>query len=137
MNLPDLLIFISASAFLLSIVLQIAGYIVFRKNSDKFESILSEFRQRSLQLDITTNVSSYLSPSFHPLKISYFAYLYKGMPLYHKKNERVNNETYDFIQSLPKEKINWLLRLHNLNLITAFLMIGGGIGFIIWRHCFN
>lgn len=137
MNFPDALIFLSVFSFLLSIVLQISGYVIFRRNIKKFEVILSEFRQRNLQLDITTNISSYFSASFHPLKIAYFAYLYKGVMLYHKRNERVNKETYDFIQSLPKEKINWLLRLHTLNLVTAFFMIGGGVGFIILRHYYS
>ncbi|KAF6662681.1 hypothetical protein HFD91_03700 [Enterobacteriaceae bacterium EKM102V] len=137
MNWPYILISASVISFLISIVLQIIGYVIFRRNAGKFDALVSEFRKRKLDLDISTNVSYFLSASFHPLKISYFARLYKGVKLHHKSNKMVSKESYEFIQSLPEGEIIWLVRLHSLNMIAGVMMIGGGIGFIIWRHFFN
>jgi len=122
---------------LISIVLQVIGYIIFRKNVHNYESLISESRKRRLDLDFSTQVSSFFSLSFHPVKISWFARLYKGVKLQRRGNESVSQETYDFIQSLPEKEIGWLIRLHTLNMVTAVMMIGGGLGFIIWRHFYN
>ncbi|MFV9686034.1 hypothetical protein ACNY67_03975 [Pantoea sp. KXB45] len=137
MSWPCVLIYVSVISFLSSILLQVIAYVIFRKNANKFEEIIGEFRSRKLDLDISTNVSYFLSASFHPLKISYFARLYKGVKLSHKSNKMVSKESYEFIQSLPDSEILWLVRLHNLNIVAGVMMIGGGIGFIIWRHFFN
>ncbi|MBB1226639.1 hypothetical protein [Pantoea pleuroti] len=137
MTWPSILISVSVISFLISIVLQFIGYIIFRKNAQNFESLISEFRKRRLDLDFSTQVSSFLSPSFHPVKISWFARLYKGVKLQRRGNESVSQETYDFIQSLPEKEIGWLIRLHTLNMVTAVMMIGGGLGFIIWRHFYK
>lgn len=137
MTWPCILISVSVISFLISIVLQVIGYIIFRKNVQNYESLISEFRKRRLDLDFSTQVSSFFSPSFHPVKISWFARLYKGVKLQRRGNESVGQETYDFIQSLPEKEIGWLIRLHTLNMVTAVMMIGGGLGFIIWRHFYN
>lgn len=137
MTWPSILISVSVISFLISIVLQFIGYIIFRKNAQNFESLISEFRKRRLDLDFSTQVSSFFSPLFHPVKISWFARLYKGVKLQRRGNESVSQETYDFIQSLPEKEIGWLIRLHTLNMVTAVMMIGGGLGFIIWRHFYK
>ncbi len=137
MTWPCILIAISIMSFLSSIALQVVGYIIFRKNVQNYESLISEFRKRRLDLDFSTQVSSFFSPSFHPLKISWFARLYKGVRLDHKRHQRVSRETYEFIQSLPENKIIWLVRLHHLNMVAGVMMTGGGIDFIIWRHFLN
>jgi len=137
MTWPCILIAVSVMSFLSSIALQIVGYIIFRRNAQNFESLISEFRKRRLDLDFSTQVSSFFSPSFHPVKISWFARLYKGVKLKCRSHESVSQETYDFIQALPEKEIGWLIRLHILNMVTAVMMIGGGFGFIIWRHFYN
>ena len=137
MTWPCILISVSVISFLISIVLQIIGYIIFRKNAQNFESLISKFRKRRLDLDFSTQVSSFLSPSFHPVKISWFARLYRGVKLKRRGNESVSQESYDFIQSLPEKDIGWLMRLHTLNMVSAVMMIGGGLGFIIWRHFYK
>lgn len=137
MTWPCILIAVSVMSFLSSIALQIVGYIIFIRNAQNFESLISEFRKRRLDLDFSTQVSSFFSPSFHPVKISWFARLYKGVKLKRRSHESVSQETYDFIQALPEKEIGWLIRLHTLNMVTAVMMIGGGFGFIIWRHFYN
>lgn len=134
MKWPDVLISVSVTAFLLSIVLQLIGYIIFRRHASDYEALISAFRQRRLDLDIQTHLSAFLSPSFHPLKISWFARLYKGIRLNHKRHQRVSREIYEFIQSLPDNQIIWLVRLHHLNMVAGVMMVGGGLGLIIWRH---
>lgn len=137
MTWPCFLIAMSVMSFLTSIALQFVGYTIFRKNSQKYELLISEFRKRRLDLDFSTQVSYFFSPSFHPVKISWLARLYKGVKLKRRSNESVSQETYDFIQSLPEKETGWLIRLHTLNMVTAVMMIGGGLGFIIWRHFYN
>lgn len=137
MTWPCILISVSVISFLISIVLQIIGYIIFRKNAQNFESLISKFRKRRLDLDFSTQVSSFFSSSFHPVKISWFARLYRGVKLKRRGNESVSQESYDFIQSLPEKDIGWLMRLHTLNMVSAVMMIGGGLGFIIWRHFYK
>jgi len=39
----------------------------------------------------------------------------------------VSADTYAFVQNLPADKIKWLLQLHKINLISAFLLFGGSI----------
>ena len=137
MTWPCILISVSVISLLISIVLQIIGYIIFRKNAQNFESLISKFRKRRLDLDFSTQVSSLFSSSFHPVKISWFARLYRGVKLKRRGNESVSQESYDFIQSLPEKDIGWLIRLHTLNMVSAVMMIGGGLGFIIWRHFYK
>lgn len=132
----DVLIFLSVCAFLISIPLQLVGYIIFRRHARDYDALISEFRKRNLQLDILTQTSSFLGSSFHPLKISWFARLYKGVRMNSSRHQPVSRETYRFIQSLPEDEIGWLVRLHHLNMLTGVLMIGGGMGFVIWRHFF-
>ncbi|WP_267369451.1 MULTISPECIES: hypothetical protein [unclassified Pantoea] len=103
----DVLIFLSVCAFLISIPLQLVGYIIFRRHARDYDALISEFRKRNLQLDILTQTSSFLGSSFHPLKISWFARLYKGVRMNSSRHQPVSRETYRFIQSLPEDE-NWL-----------------------------
>ena len=95
---------------------------------------MSEFQRINLQIDITTQVANHFSSLFHHNKVSYFARLYKGVTMYHKKNERVNAGTYNFVQNLPSEKIKWLLIVHNLNLISALLLFSGAVTILIYKR---
>lgn len=114
--------------------MQIYAFILFKKNKEKLDFILNEFQRLNLQLDITTQIANHFSSLFHHNKVSYFARLYKGVTMYHKNNERVNAETYNFVQNLPSEKIKWLLMLHKLNLISALLLFVGAITILIYKH---
>lgn len=114
--------------------MQIYAFILFKKNKEKLDFILNEFQRLNLQLDITTQIANHFSSLFHHNKVSYFARLYKGVTMYHKKNERVSAETYNFVQNLPSEKIKWLLMLHKLNLISALLLFVGAITILIYKH---
>lgn len=95
---------------------------------------MSEFQRINLQIDITTQVANHFSSFFHHNKVSYFARLYKGVTMYHKKDERVSAETYNFVQNLPSEKIKWLLIVHNLNLISALLLFSGAVTILIYKY---
>lgn len=130
----DLLLSISAALIGSGCILQIWAFILFKSNLRKFDFIMSEFQRINLQIDITTQVANHFSSLFHHNKVSYFARLYKGVTMYHKKNERVNSETYNFVQNLPSEKIKWLLMLHKLNLISALLLFVGAITILIYKH---
>lgn len=95
---------------------------------------MSEFQRINLQNDIITQVANHFPSLFHHNKVSYFARIYKGVTMYHKKNERVSAETYNFVQNLPSEKIKWLLIVHNLNLISALLLFLGAVTILIYKR---
>jgi len=123
----NLLLSTSITIIAIGCLLQIYAFFLFRKNKENFEFILNEFQRLNLQLDFTTQVATHFSMLFHHNKVSYFARLYKGVNMYHNRNEMVSADTYAFVQNLPADKIKWLLQLHKINLISAFLLFGGSI----------
>ncbi len=130
----DLLLSISAALIGSGCILQVWAFFLFKSNQRKFDFIMSEFQRINLQIDITTQVANHFPSLFHHNKVSYFARLYKGVTMYHKKNERVGAETYNFVQNLPSEKIKWLLIVHNLNLISALLLFLGAVTILIYKR---
>ena len=136
MNMSNSLFIISVLAYLISFVLLFVGYFSFKKKSSIYDEILEKMREKEFHLDLITNTSRFFNASFQPLKIAYIARLYRGVELYHDKNVKVSKATYDYIQSLPKSKITWLVYLHYMNLIAAFLMLIGSVG-IIFSGCFE
>ncbi|MYO03900.1 hypothetical protein DCI99_25630, partial [Salmonella enterica subsp. enterica serovar Typhimurium] len=47
---------------------------------------------------------------------------YKGVKMKYTNDRYVQPEAYQFIQSLPAEKIAWILKLHRLYMIQFALM---------------
>lgn len=129
----DYLFILSVAMTGIGFLLQIHGFFLFRKNNENFEFILNEFQRLNLQLDFTTIVATHFSILFHHNKISYFARLYKGVNMYHKKNEKVSAETYTFVQNLPTERIKWLLQLQKINVISALLLFCASIIIIFYK----
>ncbi|QZY95485.1 hypothetical protein [Pantoea dispersa] len=131
MNKVDFFLYLALLLILFSLIMQVFSCYIFKKNEHKYLELISEFRRRDLDLDIVTNIYYFLGPLFNANKIVYFIDLYNGRAMKLAKGKPVSKDTYNFIQSQPKENISWMLRLHNLNLISFFLLFSGvGIGLI-------
>lgn len=132
MNGADFFLYLALLLIFFALIMQVFSYYIFKKNERKYVELISEFRRRDLDLDIVTNIYSFLGPLFNANKIVYFIDLYNGKAMKLAKGKPVSKNTYNFIQSQPKENISWMLRLHNLNLISFFLLFSGvGIGLIV------
>jgi len=132
MNGADFFLYLAFLLIFFALIMQVFSYYIFKKNERKYVELISEFRRRDLDLDIVTNIYSFLGPLFNANKIVYFIDLYNGKAMKLAKGKPVSKNTYNFIQSQPKENISWMLRLHNLNLISFFLLFSGvGIGLIV------
>lgn len=56
-------------------------------------------------------------------KIIWFVRLYKGVKMKFTKDRYVQKEAYQFVQSLPENKIQWILKLHCLYKIRAYITV--------------
>lgn len=110
--------------FLLAILvcLSIANARFFKKNEHKYNVLLSEYRQRGLDIDLVTNVASYFGALALYQKIIWFVRLHKGVRMKFTKERYVQPEAYYFVQSLPQDKIGWILTLHR-RLIIQFAIV--------------
>ena len=122
MNKIDLILYFALALIVLSLIMQLISYVTFKKNEHKYDALVSEFKRRDLDLDIVTNIYSFLGPLFNANKIVYFIDLYNGREMKLAKGKPVSKDTYAFIQSQPGENILWMLELHKLNLISFFLL---------------
>lgn len=110
--------------FLLAILvsLSIANARFFKKNEHKYNVLLSEYRQRGLDIDLVTNVASYFGALALYQKTIWFVRLHKGVRMKYTKERYVQPEAYHFVQSLPQDKIGWILTLHR-RLIIQFAIV--------------
>ncbi|MDT8850513.1 hypothetical protein RN053_08455 [Pantoea dispersa] len=132
MDKVDFFLYLAVLLILFALIMQVFSCYIFKKNERKYVELISEFRRRDLDLDIVTNIYYFLGPLFNANKIVYFIDLYNGRAMKLAKGKPVSKNAYNFMQSQPKENISWMLRLHNLNLISFFLLFSGvGIGLII------
>lgn len=83
-----------------------------KKNEKKYNSILDEFNRNGFDLDSVTRFSTGFGVLLVYQKIIYFVRLHKGVKMYHAKNKLVQKEAYEFIQCLPEDRIDWILKLH-------------------------
>lgn len=110
--------------FLLAILvsLSIANARFIKKNEHKYNVLLSKYRQRGLDIDLVTNVASYFGALALYQKIIWFVRLHKGVRMKYTKERYVQPEAYHFVQSLPQDKIGWILTLHR-RLIIQFAIV--------------
>lgn len=132
----DVLFFLQIFLLLLAFGIHLYGVFLFNKNSSSYDDLINEFRNKGLQLDVMTNIASHFGGFFNEFKIMYFTRLYYGKKWYYKKNELVSAETYQFVQQLPEEKIDWIINLHRINMM-AFCIAGVFVVVaLVWRFLY-
>lgn len=108
----NIIIFSIIFLFFLILFMMVFAAFWFKKNEKKYNSILKYFNDNSLNLDSVTRFSSGFSVLLVYQKIIYFVRLHKGVKMYYTNKKLIQKEAYEFIQGLPDEKINWILKLH-------------------------
>ncbi|MDN8600563.1 MULTISPECIES: hypothetical protein [Citrobacter] len=93
----------------------------FRKHENDYKLLLSEYRQRGYDLDLMTNYASFFGSLANYQKIIWFVRLRKGVKMKFSKDRNVQVEAYQFVQSLPEERISWILKLHRRYKAQALL----------------
>ncbi|MBU5922686.1 hypothetical protein CIW55_16965 [Enterobacter cloacae] len=93
----------------------------FKKHESDYKELLSEYRQKGYDLDLVTNYASFFGSLANYQKIIWFVRLRKGVKIKFIKDRNVKGEAYQFVQSLPEERIGWMLKLHRRYIIQAML----------------
>lgn len=125
-------LYLTLLLIIFALIIQFFSYYTFKKNEDKYDELISEFRSRNLDLDIVTNIYSFFGPLFNANKVVYFVDLYNGREIKLAKDKEISKKTYDFIQSQPEENISWMIKLHNLNVISfSLFFLGIALGLVI------
>ena len=104
-----------------AIIMEFYSSRYFKKHESEYNQLLSEYRQKGYDLDLITNYASFFGSLVNYQKIIWFVRLRKGVKMKFTNERNVQNEAYQFIQSLPEEKIGWMLKLHRRYMIQAML----------------
>ncbi len=122
MNVENILIFLSAISFLIVIIIDLFNSSQFKSNKEKYEELLAEYRRHGFDIDIMTNYAVYFGSFANYQKIIWFVRLYKGVRMKFTHERYVQPEAYEFIKSLPHSRISWIMKLHRLYKIQAYIM---------------
>lgn len=120
-NLENILLFLIVVLFLLVVIMDFISSRYFKKHEAEYNQLLSEYRQKGYDLDLVTNYASFFGSLANYQKIIWFVRLRKGVKIKFIKNRNVKGEAYQFVQSLPEERIGWILKLHRRYIIQAVL----------------
>ena len=136
MTIENFLITACVVLFFLMVAMGLYCSRYFKRNTLKYNELLSEYRGRDLDLDMVTNYAVFFGSVANYQKIIWFVRLYKGVKMKFTKDRYVQKEAYQFVQSLPEERIGWLLKVHQLYIIqfylTALWILAGAL--IIWLY---
>ncbi|MDT3611090.1 hypothetical protein G4U62_06510 [Cronobacter sakazakii] len=122
MNFESAQLFLMVFLLIVLVIFSIVNTRYFKRNENKYNELLADYRQRGLDLDPVTKFAMYFGSLVIYQKIIWFVRLYKGVKMKYTNDRYVQPEAYQFIQSLPAEKIAWILKLHRLYMIQFALM---------------
>ncbi|MBJ6387400.1 hypothetical protein JJQ50_24315 [Enterobacter cloacae] len=105
--------------FINVVIMDVYSSRFFKKHESDYKQLLSEYRQKGYDIDLMTNYASFFGSLANYQKIIWFVRLRKGVKIKFTKGRKVKGEAYQFVQSLPGERIGWMLKLHRLYIIQA------------------
>ncbi|PHH45621.1 hypothetical protein CRX51_07540 [Pluralibacter gergoviae] len=123
MMIENILIAIAVLLFISVIIIDFYCSSYFKKNEESYELLLSEYKGHNFDIDIMTNYAVFFGSLVNYQKIIWFVRLYKGVKMKFTKDRYVQKEAYQFVQSLPENKIQWILKLHRLYKIQAYITV--------------
>ena len=118
-----ILIAIAVVLFISVIIIDFYCSSYFKKNEESYELLLSEYIGLNFDIDIMTNYAVFFGSLVYYQKIIWFGRLYKGVKMKYTIDRYVQKEAYQFEQSLPENKIQWILKLHCLYKIQAYITV--------------
>ncbi len=120
--MESILLFLVISSFIAVVIIDLFNRYHFKKNEGKYEKLLDEYRSHGFDIDIMTNYAIYFGSFANYQKIIWFVRLYKGVRMKFTRERYVQSEAYEFIQSLPHSRISWIMKLHRLYKIQAYII---------------
>lgn len=120
-NLENVLLFVIIILFFIGIIMDVLSSRLFKKHQGDYKKLLADYRRTGFDLDLTTNYASYFGSLANYQKIIWFVRLYNGVKMKFTKDRYVQDEAYQFIQSLPEERIGWILKLHRRYKLQAVI----------------
>ncbi len=116
-----LLFFLIVVLFLIVVVMDLFSSRYFKKHEADFNLLLSDYRRKGYDLDLVTNYASFFGSLANYQKIIWFVRLYKGVRMKFTHERLVQEEAYKYVQSLPDERIGWILKLHRRYKLQALI----------------
>lgn len=116
-----LLLFLIVFLFLIVVVMELFSSRYFKKHEADYNQLLSDYRRKGYDLDLVTNYASFFGSLANYQKIIWFVRLYKGVRMKFTHERFVQEEAYQYVQSLPDERIGWMLKLHRRYKIQALI----------------
>lgn len=120
-NIESLLLFLIVALFIIVVVMDLFNSRDFKKHEADYNQLLSDYRRKGYDLDLVTNYASFLGSLANYQKIIWFVRLYKGVKMKFTHEIPVQEETYKYVQSLPDERIGWILKLHRRYKLQALI----------------
>ncbi|MDF7647086.1 hypothetical protein F3J38_13810 [Pantoea sp. Acro-805] len=137
MNLYDL--FMYACIILLFLVgfFNIYAAWYFRKHKSCYDAFLVEYKRGGFQLDLSTNVASYLGGYANYQKIVFFVNLKEGREMKFSQSELVHKEAYDFVKMQPDAVTKWMVKLLKIYRVTYLITIAWAMMTAFFIYKFN
>jgi hypothetical protein len=107
--------------FLVVVIMDLFSSRYFKKHEADYNQLLSDYRRKGYDLDLVTNYASFFGSLANYQKIIWFIRLHKGVKMKFTRDRLVQEEAYKYIQSLPDEKIAWMLKLHRRYKLQALI----------------
>ena len=107
--------------FLVVVIMDLFSSRYFKKHEADYNQLLSDYRRKGYDLDLVTNYASFFGSLANYQKIIWFIRLHKGVKMKFTRDSLVQEEAYKYIQSLPDEKIAWMLKLHRRYKVQALI----------------
>ena len=128
-NIGSLLLFLVSALFFIVVVMDLVNSRDFKKHEADYNQLLSDYRRKGYDMDLVTNYASFFGSLANYQKIIWFVRLYKGVKMKFTRERLVQEEAYKYVQSLPDERIGWILKLHRRYklqalIFTLWLIIG-------------
>lgn len=116
-----LLLFLVVVLFLIVVVMELFSSRYFKKHEADYNQLLSDYRRKGYDLDLVTNYASFFGSLANYQKIIWFVRLYKGVRMKFTYGRSVQEEAYQYVQSLPDERVGWILKLHRRYKLQALI----------------
>jgi hypothetical protein len=120
-NIENLLLFLIVALFLIVVIMDFFSSRYFKKHEADYNELLADYRRKGYDLDLVTDVASFIGSLANYQKIIWFVRLYKGVRMKFTRERFVQEEAYKYVQSLPEERIGWILKLHRRYKLQALI----------------
>ena len=117
----DILLFLIGVLLIIVVIMDFFSSLYFKKHENDYNLLLSDYRGKGYDLDLVTNYASFFGSLANYQKIIWFVRLYKGVQMKFTHDRFVQEDAYKYVQSLPEERIGWMLKLHRRYKLQALI----------------